>query len=145
MDRYSRFIGLAFVIAWTIFRLVRYWKVGASRRPPPAVAGSGAAGLGVPPVAAPAPGAAGASPIESSRGGSGFLAGLAAVLVWLVGNVAVWGCLFLLPQLEAVAVIPRLVVGVLATFYLLYLARGVAAWVRRQSGRTPPAGGDPIS
>ncbi|HUO18703.1 MAG TPA: hypothetical protein VMU44_02960 [Steroidobacteraceae bacterium] len=141
MDRYSRFIGLAFVIAWTIFRLVRYWKVGASRRPPPAVPASGA-GLAAPPIAAPAtpPG----SPLEAASG-AGFVAGLVAVIVWLAGNAVVWACLFLLPQLEAVPVIPRLVAGVLASFYLLYVARGAAARVRRQSGRTPPAGGDPIS
>ena len=87
----------------------------------------------------------GVSETNTAAGGSSFLAGLVAVLVWLAGNAAVWACLFLLPQLEAVAVIPRLVVGVLATFYLLYLARGAAAWVRRQSGPAPPAGGDPIS
>jgi hypothetical protein len=139
MDHYSRYIGLVFVILWTIFRLVRYWRVGASKRAQPGVPGSGGAGLAAPPVATTA------SPLESAAGGSNFLGGFVAVLVWLAGNAAVWGCLFLLPQLEAVAVIPRLVAGVLATFYLLYLARGAAAWVRRQSAPTPPAGGDPIS
>ena len=143
MDHNTRLIGLAFVILWTIFRLVRYWKAGASRRPAPAVPGSGA-GL-VAAQVTPATGATPASPIEATAGGTGFLAGLVAVLVWLAGNAVVWGCLFLLPQLQAVAVIPRLVGGVLATFYLLYLARGVAARVRRQSGPNPPAGGDPIS
>jgi hypothetical protein len=145
MDHYSRYIGLVFVILWTIFRLVRYWRTGASKRPQPGVPGSGGAGLAAPPVAAPVPVATTASPVESAAGGSNFLGGLVAVLVWLAGSAAVWACLFLVPQLEMVAVIPRLVVGVLATFYLLYLARGAAAWVRRQSAPTPPAGGDPIS
>lgn len=30
MDHTARFIGLAFVIAWTIFRRVRYRKAGIS-------------------------------------------------------------------------------------------------------------------
>jgi hypothetical protein len=67
------------------------------------------------------------------------------VLVWLAGNAVVWGSLFLLPQFDSLAVIPRLVAGVLASFYLFYLARGAAARVRRQSGQDPPAGGGPIS
>jgi hypothetical protein len=135
MDHYSRFIGLAFVIAWTILRLVRYLKA-AARRSSSAVA----------PVASPtATSTLPASPIEAAGGGPGFLGGLLAVLVWLAGNAAVWGCLFLLPQLQSVPVLPRLLCGVLATLYLLYLARGAAAWVRRQSGRNASAGGDPIS
>jgi hypothetical protein len=145
MDHYSRFIGLVCVILWTVLRLVRYWRAGVVRRAQPAVPGSGGAGLAAPPAAAPVATTATASPIESAAGGSSFLGGLVGVLVWLAGNAAVWACLFLLPQLESVAVIPRLVVGVLASFYLLYLARGAAAWVRRQSAQTPPAGGDPIS
>ena len=143
MDHYSRFIGLALVILVTIFRLVRYWRSGVARRPQPAVPGG--AGLATPPVTSPVPTATTASPIESAAGRSSFLAGLVGVLVWLAGNAVVWGCLFLLPQLGSVAVLPRLVVGVLATFYFVYLARGAAAWVRRQSGPAPPAGGDPIS
>ena len=144
MDHYSRFIGLIFVIAWTIFRLVRYLRAGTSKRPVTAVPASGAV---MPQAsAAPAPAAAPpASPIEPLAGGAGFRGGLAAVLVLLLGNAAVWGCLFLLPQLAAVPVMPRLVIGVLANFYLLYLARAVAAWARRQSGLRPPAGGNPIS
>jgi hypothetical protein len=145
MDHYSRFIGPVVVILWTVFRLVRYWRAGVTRRPQPGVPGPGGAGLATPPLASPAATTATASPIESAAGGSGFPGGLVAVLVWLAGNAAVWGCLFLLPQLAGVAVIPRLVVGVLATFYFLYLARAAAAWVRRQSGESPRAGGDPIS
>ena len=145
MNQYSRFIGLAFVIAWTIFRLVRYWKAGAARRPPAAGPGAVGAGLGVPPAAAPVPMTVAASPIESAPAGSNFVAGLAAVLVWLIGNAVVWGCLFLLPQLEVVPVIPRLVAGVLATFWFLYLARGAAARIRRQAAENRSSGGDPIS
>ena len=143
MDHYSRFIGLIFVIAWTIFRLVRYLSAGATKRPATAVPPSG----GVLPQVAreAAPAAAPASPIEPVAGGAGLLGGLAAVLVLLLGTAAVWGCLFLLPQLDAMPVVPRLVLGVLANFYLLYLARAVAAWARRQSGPRPPAGGNPIS
>lgn len=133
MDHYSRFVGLAFVIAWTIFRLVRYLKAGTSKRPPPAV-----------PPEAPSPAAMTGSPIEPVAAGS-LRGALLAVLVWLLGNAAIWAALFLLPPLEAVPVVPRLVIGVLANFYLLYLARRAAAWSRQQSGQAPPAGGNPIS
>jgi hypothetical protein len=145
MDHYSRFIGLAFVIAWTIFRVVRYWKVGAARRASPAAAGPGRTGMASPQGVSPASMTTTASPIEAAAGGPAFVAGLVALLVWLAGNAVVWGSLFLLPPLKSMPVAPRLVAGVLATFYLLYLARGAAAWVRRQSGGNRPTGGDPIS
>jgi hypothetical protein len=143
MDRYSRLIGLVFVIAWTIFRLVRYLRAGSSRRPSAAVPGS----AGMIPRAADAPASASTtvSPIEPARGGSGFLAGLLGVLVLLAGNAAVWACLFLVPQLDQVPVMLRLVIGVLANFYLLYLARTVAAAVRARGAPNPPPGGNPIS
>jgi hypothetical protein len=143
MDHYSRLIGLVFVVAWTIFRLVRYLRAGASKRPSPAVPGAAAMIAQAP--AAPPPVATPASPIEPLAAGSGVLAALVAVLVLLVGNAVVWACLFLLPPLAAVPVMLRLVSGVFANLYLLYLARGAAARVRRQSDRGPPAGGNPIS
>jgi hypothetical protein len=142
MDHYSRLIGLVFVIAWTIFRLVRYLKAGSSRRPPAAVPGS--AGM-LPRADAAASAATTVSPIEPARGGSGFLAGLAAVLVLLAGNALVWACLFLVPQLDQIPVMLRLVIGVLANFYLLYLARIAAAAVRARGASNSPPGGNPIS
>ena len=144
MDHSSRLIGLAFVVLWTIFRLVRYLKAGSSQRPGPSVPRS--AGLGAPPTgpAAVAPSAT-VSPVGPVSGGVGLAGGLAAVLVWLAGNAAVWSCLFMLPALEQVPVMVRLVAGVLANFYLLYLARTVAASVRGRSGQHPPEGGNPIS
>ncbi len=143
MDHYSRLIGLVFVVAWTIFRLVRYLKAGASGRPSPAVPAS--AGMIPQTAEPPSTLATPASPIEPASAGSGFVGALLAVLVLLVGNAVVWTCLFLLPQLDALPVMPRLVAGVLANFYLLYLARGAAAWIRRRSDRGPPEGGNPIS
>jgi hypothetical protein len=144
MDHNSRLIGLAFVAAWTLFRLLRYLKVGLSKRPSTAVPGS--AGVLAQPVETAPPAPATASPIGPSDSGSGgFPAGVAGVLVWLAGNAVIWGCLFLLPPLEQVPVMPRLVVGVLANFYLIYLARTAAARLRRQAGRDRSAGGNPIS
>jgi hypothetical protein len=68
MDHQSRLIGLAFVVLWTIFRLVRYFRAGTSRRPGPAVPQS--AGLGTPQQAAPPVAAtpATASPIDPIAG-----------------------------------------------------------------------------
>jgi hypothetical protein len=149
MDNPSRLIGLAAALAWAIFRVVRYFKAGASKRPAPAV--PRAAGLGVPPsapaaspVAEPGTTSSAVSPIDSG-GGPGLLGGFVAVLVWLAGNAIVWGCLFLVPQLEPVPVMLRLVTGVLINFYLIYLARRAAAWARSQKPPPPPEGGNPIS
>lgn len=149
MDNPSRLIGLAAALAWAIFRVVRYFKAGASKRPTPAV--PRAAGLSVPqsapvasPVAEPRTTSSAVSPIESA-GGPGLLGGFIAVLVWLAGNALVWGCLFLVPQLEPVPVIVRLVAGVLANFYLIHLARIAAAWAGSQKQPPPPGGSNPIS
>jgi len=71
MDHNSRWIGLAFVVLWTIFRLVRYLKAGTSKRLPPAVpppAGLGAPPAG-PPVAATSATASPIDPIAGSRRG----------------------------------------------------------------------------
>lgn len=144
MDHNTRLFGLAFVVLWTLFRLLRYLKAGMSKRPSTAVPGS--AGILAQPVETAPPAAATASPIGPADGGSGGLvAGVAGVLVWLAGNAVVWACLFLLPPLEQLPVAPRLLVGVLASFYLIYLARTAAARIRGQSGRDRGAGGDPIS
>jgi hypothetical protein len=144
MDHNTRLIGLAFVVVWTLFRLLRYLKVGLSKRPSTAVPGS--AGVLAQPVESAPPAPASASPIgpPDSRSG-GLAAGLAGLLVWLAGNAVIWACLFLLPPLEQVSVMSRLVVGVLANFYLIYLARTAAARLRGQAGRDRRAGGDPIS
>ena len=144
MDHNTRLIGLAFVVAWTLFRLLRYLKLGLSKRPSAAVPGS--AGVLAQPVETAPPAAATASPIgpSGSRAG-GFAAALAGLLVWLAGNAVVWACLFLLPPLEQVPVMARLVVGVLANFYMLYLGRYASARLRGPAGRDRGAGGNPIS
>ena len=111
MDHPQRFIYLALVIAWSIFRVIRYARTATAKRPGPAATGSAQSPIG---------------PIET-RGG---LAGtLAAAGVFIAGNVVIWPLLFLIPALEAVPQILRLIGGVLANFYLLYLARSVAARV----------------
>lgn len=127
MDHRSRLIGLAFVAAWTIFRLVRYLRVGAARRPPPA--GPPSAGTSEQPRAdtAVAPTAT-ASPIEPAGApGAGLARHLLAGAVFIPGTALLWSLLFMLPALADVPPIVRMVAGVLATLYLLQLARRLAA------------------
>ena len=124
MDHPQRFIYLALVIAWSIFRVIRYARTATARRPRPAVPPSGG-GL-PPPLQAAATGSA-QSPLGPVETRSGLAGILAAAGVFIAGNVAIWPLLFLVPALEAVPQILRLIAGVLANFYLLYLARAVAA------------------
>jgi hypothetical protein len=143
-------------VVLAIYRLIRYTKAATTKGPRPAVPPtSGGAARPAEPAAArvPAPIATGASadtvsgPLAPPGTGSGSSAraSLAALLVWTLGNAAVWLCLFALPALDGVPVIWRLVAGVLASFYLVVLARGVAARIRGRSGRSAQmSGGNPF-
>lgn len=127
MDHPQRFIYLALLIAWSIFRLIRYVRAGTAKRPGPAIPPSGGV---LPPVkAAVNPGAATSSPIEPVRAGGGLAGTLAAVGIFIAGNALIWPLLFLVPALEDVPPILRMVAGVLANFFLLQVARTVATRV----------------
>lgn len=128
MDHPQRFIFLALAIAWSIFRLIRYTLTATARRPGPAVPPAG----GVPPPLAkapPNPGSAAVSPIEPVRSGDGLAGYLAAVGIFIAGNLVIWPLLFLVPALADVPPLLRMVAGVLANFFLLQVARSVAARV----------------
>jgi hypothetical protein len=156
MHRIDRFIMLAVFVVLAIYRLIRYTKAATTKGPRPAAPPtSGVPARPAEPAAAPAsaPIATGATagtvsgPLAPPGTGSGGPArtSLAAVLVWTLGNAAVWLCLFALPALESVPVIWRLVAGVLASFYLVVLARGVATRIRERTGRTAQmSGGNPF-
>jgi hypothetical protein len=148
VDRYARLIMLLLVLAVTFFRLIRSVKAGTAKRPSPANAPAADTSPQPPaPVAtavvAPAPVSTTASPIEPEASGGGRLAGgLAAVVVWVAGNAAIWSFLFGLPALEAVPPLVRAVAGVLANFYLIHLARAAAARLRNRAPPTPRREGD---
>ena len=124
MDHGSRLIGLAFVVAWTIFRLVRYLRTGASRRPPPPIPPSEGYPEQLRTDSAATP-ADTASPIEPT--GAGLARNLLAAAVFIPGTVVIWSLLFLVPAIAGVPPVLRMIAGVLATLYLIQLARGVAA------------------
>jgi hypothetical protein len=153
MHRIDRFIMLAVFVTLAIYRLVRYTKAATSKGARPAIpATRGAiARTAEPPASASAASISaardGSSPLAppGTAPGGAALATLAGFLVLALGNAAVWLCLFELPEVEGVPVIWRLVAGVLASFYLVVLARSVAVRVR---GRTAPGsqmtGGNPF-
>ena len=139
MHRIDRLVMLAVFVVLGIYRLIRYTKAATTKGPRPAIPPTAGAAAPVAPAAAP-----GAWEPASGSGRSAR-ATLAAALVWALGNAVLWLCLFGLPAFDTVPVVWRLVAGVLVSFYLVVLARGVAARVRR---RTDPGaqmtGGNPF-
>ena len=114
MER-QRVILLVLVIAWTIFRLVRYVRMSGARRPPP----SGTAARTT---------MTAASPIEpAGSGGAGLARSLVPAAIFVAGAVVIWSLLFLVPAFENVPTPVRMIAGVLATLYLIQLARRAAA------------------
>ncbi len=121
MDHPQRLIYIALLIAWAIFRLIRYVRMAASRQPRqrPAPAQVSAATVT----------ASARSPLDPVAAGGGRAASLAAVGVFLAGNLLIWPLLFMIPALDEVPAILRLIAAVLANLYLLHLARTAAARV----------------
>jgi len=67
---------------------------------------------------------------------------MTTVLVFVAGNILIWGCLFGLPSLDELPAIWRLVVGVFANFALIRLARAIGTSVAKRVGRSPSAEGN---
>lgn len=63
-----------------------------------------------------------------------------AILIWVIGNGAIWGILFGAPFLKNAPPIPLGIVGVFANFYLIPWARGLGLRCQRRWQRDPPAG-----
>jgi hypothetical protein len=153
MHRIDRFVTLAVFVALVIYRLIRYAKAATTKGPRPAARPTSGvlARSAAPPAAASSAIAAASSdaaaplaPPGTGPGGS-TLAALAAFLVWALGNAAVWLCLLELPALDDVPVIWRLIAGVLASCYLVILARAVAARLRgREGAGSQRMGGNPF-
>jgi hypothetical protein len=133
LDHPQRFIYLALVIAWSIFRIIRYARAATAKRPAPATPPSVGA---LPPSMQPTATARTAtrSPIEPVRTGGGLTGKLAALGILIGGNLLIWPLLFLLPALEEVPPLLRLMAGVLANFFLLQAGRSVAARIGGSSG-----------
>jgi hypothetical protein len=130
VGQYGRLILLILVIALTAWRLIRYMKAGLARRPQPGVPGVGGTVMGVP---TPAPNST--SPTgEHVRGSvwTGLIAKTTTVLVFVGGNVLLWGSLFGLAALDEVPTIWRLLVGVFANFPLIRLAQATGTSVAKR-------------
>jgi hypothetical protein len=142
MHRVDRLIMLAAFLALAIYRLIRYTKAATTRGPRPAIPSTSGALARTP---APEAMASSTAPVDPAGSGGSALAAVAGFLVFALGNAAVWLCLFELPALEDVPVIWRLVAGVLASFYLIVLARRVAARLRGRPGPgSQMPGGNPF-
>lgn len=134
MER-QRVIFLVLVIAWTIFRLVRYLRTSGAKRPPPVV----------PPSVVAATPMTARSPIEpGGTGGAGLARNLVTAAVFSVGAVVIWSLLFLVPAFDSVPELVRMIVGVLATLYLIQVARGAATRFIGAGQRSDARDNDPI-
>jgi len=141
----QRVIFLVLVIAWTIFRLVRYLRMSGARRPRPAVPASDGGPAPPPAGTAAAPTMAANSPIgPAGTGGAGFARGLVAAAVFIGGAALIWALLFLVPAFENVPTLVRMVAGVLATLYLIQLARGAATRFTGAGARRDAQDNNPI-
>ncbi|HXO63367.1 MAG TPA: hypothetical protein VN882_01585 [Steroidobacteraceae bacterium] len=140
MHRPDRLVLLAVFVVLAVLRLIRYLKVGAGKRAQTGIPASG----GVPTPLTP-PAAGSPSPIEPPGAEhSRVVPVLAAVLVFVLASALLWASLFGLPALGGLPTIWRLLAGVLANFYLIRLAAGVAASLQRRAERASRQGDNPI-
>jgi len=142
VDQYGGAIFLILFIALTVWRMIRYMKAALARRPQ-----SGVPGLGGPVMGVPASTATSnpESPIKDPAKSSALsrvIERMTTVLVFVAGNILIWGCLFGLPSLGELPAIWRLVVGVFANFALIRLARAIGTSVAKRVGRSPSAEGN---
>ena len=112
MDTVARVLVVLTLLAYSIFRLIRYFRYGMAPRVtavPPSTWG-----------ALPATEAAAVAPATRS---ARILAGSVSILIFATANAILWLTLFGLPALAHVPVIWRLFIGIFANFYLLPFAR----------------------
>jgi hypothetical protein len=140
MHRPDRLVLLAAFVVLAALRLIRYLRVGTGKRVERGVPASG----GMPTPAA-RPAAESQSPSEPPGAEHNrVVPALAAVLVFVLANALLWACLFGWPALSQLPAIWRLIAGVLANFYLIRFAAGVAASLRQRAQRTSRQGDNPF-
>lgn len=131
MDRIVRVMVILALIAFSLFRILRYFRHGLARR---VVALPPSAGM----VLAATPSDPPASAVAQSRSAR-FRAALVTGVVWLGGNALLSAALFAVPALSAVPALWRLFVLVFANFYLFPFAKS-AGTKRAQRGDTAVSG-----
>ena len=129
MQRSDRLILLCVLIAFALWRLVRYMRLGMGKRRPSLGI---AAGL-VPPAAESA------APVANEPNQGDSLLGriadpLVTILVWLAGNLLIWIFLLKSPFLSAVPPLLLGVTGIFANFYLIPFARASGRRCRKRLG-----------
>jgi len=138
MDTIVRIVVILTLIAFSLFRLMRYFRHAVSKRVtamPPAA--------GMPLLETPAEPRVVASASSSVRetGSVRFMAGLLTLVVWMGGNALLSAALFAVPALWSIPVIWRLFVLIFANFYLFPFAKRVGEdRYRRTRGEAAQSG-----
>jgi hypothetical protein len=121
MDTVVRVLVVLAFIAYSVFRLVRYFRYGMARRVtavPPST-------WGVLPAPDTPTDMNAMPPVVPASRSVRLLAGGMAMVVFVAANAILWLTLLGLPALSQVPLIWRLFVGIFANFYLLPFARAV--------------------
>lgn len=132
MDAIVRILVVLLIVGLSIYRLVRYFRLGLARRV-----------TAVPPTAgmfvADSPSSNALAPSDQARSQrSRMIAALTTVAVLLSGNVILAAVLFGVSALSGIPLIWRLFVQIFANFYLLPFARKVGAARGSEQGLTRP-------
>jgi hypothetical protein len=134
MDNVARVLVVLALLAYSVFRLIRYFRYGMARRVtavPPSTWGV------LPTNETPA--------VVPARRSARILAGGTTILVFATANAILWVTLFRLPALDQVPGILRLFVGIFANFYLLPLARAVGnKQLKRMQASAVESSGNPF-
>lgn len=132
MDKETRLALLILFIAIAAWRFMRYMRIGLSRSRRPTSLGVAGGVVAqdsdrTASVQAQGPSAPPRSSLYSRI--AGVLVGLA---LWLGANALLWYCLLKVPPFRSLPPIPVGVLGILANFYLIPLARRVGARSRQR-------------
>jgi hypothetical protein len=134
MDTVARVLVVLALLAYSVFRLIRYYRYGMARR-----------------VAAVPPSMWGALPttetsaVAPATRSARILADGTTALVFITANAILWLTLFRLPALDQIPVMLRLFVGIFANFYLLPLARSAGnRQLKRMQASTVESSGNPF-
>jgi hypothetical protein len=140
VDHARAIIFLILIIALTVWRLIRYMKMGLARRPQTGVPGVGGTVVGAPSATPPSSTSPRGEHVKSSVWVR-VIERTTAGLVFVIGNVLLWGCLFGLTALDEVPTILRLVIGVFVNFPLIRLAQAIGASIAKRVKPDPGAEG----
>ncbi len=113
---YSRLALIALILAFAIWRLVRYLKLGMAKRHPGLVSGAGML------VQAGDSSTGAAPPARPLR----FWGALGGCAVWVLCNLVILAALFGLPVVRDAPPIILMVAAVFPNFYVIPISRGLA-------------------